>query len=267
MLLFVNGIGLLAPGLEGWPVSHAVLAGQAPYVVAHAPDPDAKLLPPNERRRSSEVVRWAVQVAEEAVRESKADPRELVTVFASSGGETSILDRICTTLTSPDRALSPTLFHHSVHNAAAGYWCIATGNQQSSTSLACYDSSFGGGLLESAAYAAVEGKPVLLVAYDLAPPPPLYPARPLSAGFAVALVLGNEPSEQSLAQLELGLDASGDGPVTTLDEPLIEALRIGNPAARSLPLLAAIARGQCACVQLDYLEDQRLLIKVTPWPC
>jgi len=265
--LYVNGIGVLAPGLEGWPASHAVLTGQAPYSSAHTPEPGAKLLPPNERRRSSEVVRWAVQVAEEAVQQAQADPRELATVFASSGGETAIFDRICKTLASSDRTISPTLFHHSVHNAAAGYWCIATGNQLSSTSLACYDSSFAGGLLESATYAVIERKPVLLVVYDLAPPPLLYPARPLTADFAVALVIGLVPREHSMARLELGLRPSTDDPVTRMDELPLEALRIGNPSARSLPLLKAIAHRQAACVQLDYLEDQCLLIEVTPWRC
>src|SRR6185295_9338734 len=181
MTLYVNGIGTLGPGLADWAGSRAVLAGKSPSYDAVPTEPSASLLPPNERRRSSESVRWALHVAQEAMQQAEADAREVATVFASSDGETGVLDRLCTALATPQRAISPTLFHHSVHNAAAGYWSIATRSQQSSTALCCYDASFCAGLLEAAAFASVEKKFVLLVAYDLPPPRPLHAALPLSA--------------------------------------------------------------------------------------
>ena len=140
---------------------------------------------------------------QEAMQQAEADAREVATVFASSDGETGVLDRLCTALAAPQRTISPTLFHHSVHNAASGYWGIATGSQQSSTALACYDSSFCAALLEAAAYAQIEERSVLLVAYDLPPPPPLYAARPLRGGFAAALLLTRTPAPRNLAQFDL----------------------------------------------------------------
>jgi hypothetical protein len=100
------------------------------------------------------------------MQQADADAREVASVFASSDGETGVLDRLCTALATPQRTISPTLFHHSVHNAASGYWGIATGSQQSSTVLACYDSSFCAALLEASAYVQIEERPTL-VAYDL----------------------------------------------------------------------------------------------------
>ena len=188
----------------------------------------------------------------------------MASVFASSDGETGVLDRLCTALATPQRVISPTLFHHSVHNATSGYWGIATGSQQSSTALCCYDSSFCAGLLEAAAYAHMEGKLVLLVAYDLAPPLPLHAALPLPAGFAAAFVLARTPAPQTFAQLDLDLSNDLSEEATSMDDERLEALWTGNPAARSLPLLAAIASRRPTLVCLEYLEGQYLLIQVAP---
>ena len=49
-----------------------------------------------------------------------------------------------------------------------------------------------------------------------------------------------------------------------MDDATLEALRSGNQAARSLPLLAAIARQRNTLVRLEYLEDQYVLIRVRP---
>jgi beta-ketoacyl synthase-like protein len=266
MRLYVNGIGMLGPGLPGWAESRAVLTGRQTYCDIAPPEPSASLLPPNERRRSSDLVRWAVHVAYEAMQQAAIDPHELATVFASSGGETGVLDRLCTALSTQGRVLSPTLFHHSVHNAAAGYWGIATGSQHSSTALSCYDSSFCAGFLEAAAYAFLEETPVLLAAYDLPMPAPLHPARPLREGFAAALILTNTPSRQSFAQIDVTLSSDLSCEPTRMQDAQLEALRTGNPAARSLPLLAAIAHCQTELVRLENLEDQLLLLRVTSCP-
>ena len=264
MDLYVNGIGILGPGLAGWDESRLVLASESPSWEPAMPEPSASLLPANEQRRSSETVRWALHVAQEAMRQAEVDAREVASVFASSEGETGVLDRLCTALAAPQRTISPTLFHHSVHNAASGYWGIATGSQQSSTVLACYDSSFCAAFLEAAAYAHTDERPVLLVAYDLPPPPPLYAARPLRGGFAAALLLTRTPAACNLAQLDLTLSNDLSEEATSMDDARLEALRRGNHAARSLPLLAAIARQCVTLVRLEYLEDQHVLIRVRP---
>lgn len=263
MKVGIQGIGLLAAGLEGWCAGRAVLAGAEPFAPVVVPDPEAALLPPNERRRSSDCVRWAVHVAQEAIVQSGLDPREVPTVFASSGGEMGVLDTLCRTLSLPDRLISPTLFHQSVHNTAAGYWGIATSCQQSSTALSCYDDSFAAGLLEAVTFVSVEQRPVLLVAYDLAVPAPLNEARPITIGFAIALVLV-PPSDSALATMQLRLEEADQEDVRGLQDAALERVRLDNPAARSLLLLRAIATGGSQRVILDLLDSQQLVLDLDP---
>ena len=95
-------------------------------------------------------------------------------VFSFSGGDGDNCHEICAALASSERLISPTRFHNSVHNAAAGYWSIAYGCTRASTSLCADDASFGAGLLEALAQLACGAPAVLLVAYDVDYPPPLY---------------------------------------------------------------------------------------------
>ncbi|MGQ0667651.1 MAG: beta-ketoacyl synthase chain length factor [Nitrospiraceae bacterium] len=263
MEVAIRGIGLLAPGLVGWRAGRSVLAGLRPFQPDEVPDPDAALLPPNERRRSSDCVRWAVQVAQEAIAQSDLDPRDVPTVFASSGGEMGVFDKLCRSLATPERMISPTLFHQSVHNTAAGYWGIATTGQQSSTALSCYDDSFAAGLLEACTVVRVERSPVLLVAYDLAVPAPLSQARPITTGFAVALVLV-PPSDGAPAAMSLRLEAGCADEASGLEDSDLARLREDNPAARSVPLLRAIASGGLRTVSLSLLDSQRLILDLGP---
>ena len=259
----VESAGVLAPGLAGWLASREVLAGQRPYSAEPMPATIATLLPANERRRTTATVKLALQVAQEALdraalvpcsgsggRDEPASSSDvghggksallLATVFASSGGDSEVLDKICTALTRPDRAVSPTQFHHSVHNTPAGYWSIATGSTLPSLSLSAHDGSFLAGLLEAAALALTEAARVLLIAYDLPLPFPLSERRHVVAPFAVALLLNPAPTERREAALRLGSVAAESA--DRLSDAGLERLRAGNPAARSLPLLCAIAR-------------------------
>jgi hypothetical protein len=264
MEVYVRGVGILAPGLCGWAASRAVLAGGTAFSSAETPKPRAAILPANEQRRASDSVKWALEAALEAIENAGVAPAAVATVFSSSGGETAVFDRICSALASDDRAVSPTLFHHSVHNAAAGYWGIGTQSRLSSTALAGYDASFAAGLLEAVSLVRSEVIPVLLVAYDLPAPPPMYAARPLRAGCACALVLSSEPGRHSLARLSVDLIAAGKPSVTVCADPGLEDLRTGNPAARGLPLLAGIARGASEQVQLEYLHPLSVQVSTRP---
>ena len=71
--LVFGGIGLLAPGLEGWPAGARVLSGEAAFAPAAVQRPVATLLPPAERRRCAPSVAWALAVAQEAVAQSGLD--------------------------------------------------------------------------------------------------------------------------------------------------------------------------------------------------
>ncbi|WP_310448445.1 beta-ketoacyl synthase chain length factor [Thiobacillus sp.] len=261
LTVYLDGIGLIGPGLDSWPAAQPILAGHAAYesrpLVVAAP----QSLPPAERRRTGLAIKVALAVAFDAIAAGQLDARQLATVFTSSGADNDNCDAICRTLASDDRSISPTRFHNSVHNAPAGYWGIASGAMTPATVLCAHDASFGAGLLEALTQVAVEGLGTLLIAYDMPYPEPLHAKRPLPAAFGIALALMPVRSAQSLAQIELEL---GDAAPDTLADPALEALRRAIPAARGLPLLQAVARRETCRVVLDYLAPLRLLIQVEP---
>jgi hypothetical protein len=260
MRAYVEGVGLLGPGLRGWQESRAVLMGAEAYVVGRTVIPPSELLPPAERRRAGVPVRLALAVAREAFTSAGRDAAATPSVFTSSSSDGQILHQLCETLATPEREVSPTKFMNSVHNAAAGYWSIATRSREPSTSLCCYDASFAAGLLECAVEVAVDGRPAALIAYDEPYPEPLHATRPIEGEFGVALVMAAQP-EKAVAVLEVEL---GEGTETRLDDPGLEHLRLHNPAARSLPLLAALARGIAAEVVLKYAAGGSLRLRVSP---
>ncbi|WP_455727031.1 beta-ketoacyl synthase chain length factor, partial [Burkholderia stabilis] len=180
-------------------------------------------------------------------------------VFSASGGDGQNCHAICETLAGDDRQLSPTRFHNSVHNAPAGYWSIATRAMATSNVLCAHDGSFAAGLLESLCQVAVDRVPSLLIAYDTDYPEPLHAVRPIADAFGVALVFAPDASERALARIDVQLT---DAPATTLAHAGFETLRTGNPAARVLPLLDALAAQRSTRVVLDYLEDTRVQIDV-----
>ncbi|HVY06303.1 MAG TPA: beta-ketoacyl synthase chain length factor, partial [Burkholderiales bacterium] len=170
------------------------------------------------------------------------------TVFASSGGDGEVINDICTTLAGEERQVSPTRFHNSVHNAPSGYWGIATQSREPSVSLCGYEWSFVTGLLEAAAQVVAGKEEILLITGDTPYPEPLGNVRRVSAPFGAAFLFTRERTARSMAKLSLRLEPE-DGNVTRMPDPALEQLRNGNPCARSLPLLAALAaRSTCDVV-------------------
>lgn len=263
MRVFVEGVGLLGPGLAGWEASRAVLAGEVPYVQEKIGIPAGTLLPPTERRRIGAPVKLALAVGTEAFARTTSDSARTATVFASSGGDGDTVHQICSVLASTQREVSPTGFHNSVHNAAAGYWSIAVGCREASTSVACHEFSFAAGLLEAVVQVVEAGAPVALIAYDHPYPEPLHSVRPLAADFAVAMVMTPTRTQGTLAALEIQYDPRVSD-VSRMHNPGLETLRIGVPAARSLPLLSAMAGAGEATIVLEYGEDAQLTIAVSP---
>jgi hypothetical protein len=257
---YVDGIGLLGPGIGDWPDGARLLAGESAWVRAPTVLPAPECLPSAERRRTGTVVRLALAVGLEATARAGADPAALAAVFTSSGGDGQNCHEICQVLASAERHLSPTRFHNSVHNAAAGYWGIATGATPACNALCAYDASFAAGLLEALTQVAVEKTSVLLIAYDASYPEPLRLHRPIPDAFGVALVLAPAASAASQARLSASLT---DAPADSMAEAALDALRRSIPAARSLPLLAHLARRTGGCVVLDYLDSRRLAVDVS----
>ncbi len=263
MRVWVEGVGLAGAGLCGWPASRAVFAGEAEYTHAPTVLTASALLPAAERRRTGVPVKLAIAVGSEAFAHAGRDPATTATVFTSSGGDSENVHQICETLASPEREVSPTRFHNSVHNAAAGYWSIATGSHEPSTSLCAYDWSFAAGLLEAAVQIAADSKAVALIAYDQHYPPPLHAVRPIDSHFGVALVLAPQLTAHTFATLDVTFGPSAATP-TAMALPALEALRKSVPAGRSLPLLAALARHAEQVLILDYGDSSHLRVAVSP---
>lgn len=265
LTVFVEGIGLIGPGLSGWEDSQPKLAGQAPYVSSKTVLPPPMSLPAAERRRAGAVIKVSLAVGHEAVHAASLQASALPTVFTSSGGDGINCHDICTALASNDRLISPTRFHNSVHNAASGYWSISTGATPTSSVLCAHDGSFSAGLLEAITQAVVDSTPVLLVAYDTDYPEPLRSKRPIPDTLGVALVLSPSRSERSVARLRLrGSDCLTSMDAHTMADASLEFLRQTIPAARALPLLQAIANQQTTMLALAYMDGAQLAVEVTP---
>ena len=146
---------------------------------------------------------------------------------------------MCTTLASDPRAVSPTRFHNSVHNAAAGYWTIGTGAHVPATAISAGRGSFAQGLIEAMAQLAAGSEAVLLVAYDGPACGPLGEMAPSEGLLGVALVLSNSPCA-GLPTLRVAMaTGSGDG---SADAPgPLTRLLAGNAMQPALPLLEALA--------------------------
>jgi hypothetical protein len=256
----LQGIGVLGPGLANWGATAAIFRRECSYHSAATLLPAPAVLPPAERRRAGRTIKLALAVGAEAIAQAGADARTLPTVFSSSGGDGDNCHEICVTLASEDRQISPTRFHNSVHNAAAGYWSIAYQCTRASTSLCARDASFSAGLLEAIAQLSCGAESILLLAYDADYPPPLRAQRDIPDAFGIALLLSPTHSEHALAQLQFEL--VGEPPTTLSDEPL-ETLRRSIPAARGLPLLECLAQRRSGVVTLDYLDGTRLAIGVS----
>lgn len=234
----VAGIGLLGPGLAGWEQGRLRLADAAMWQREATVVPAPARLAPTERRRAGAIVKASVTVADEACAMAGIDAAAAATVFTSSTGDPANCHALCETLATPDRAVSPTRFTNSVHNAAAGYWHIAVHGMQPSTSLAAFDASVSAGLLEAASQCVSGAQPVLLVACDLPYPEPLHALRPVSDVFAFALLLVPEAAAGPQLQLSLAAD---DRPASRCADAGLDQLRREIPAARALPLLQALA--------------------------
>lgn len=239
----IEGIGLCAPGLPDWTTACTILRGEREYVADALARPAPALLSPNERRRAPESVLLALGVAEAACAMAAHDPRTLPNVFASAYGDLAINDYLCAELARAPLDLSPTKFHNSVHNAAAGYWTIASSCMRTSSAVSAGADTFGAGLLEAALLACREATPVVYAVYDTAATGPLVDVATATASFGAGFVL-TPGVAAGLARLRLSTRRAAT-PLAPSPAGL-HALQAACPAAASLPLLATLARGAAA---------------------
>ncbi len=256
---YIEGIGLIGPGLNDWASGRQILAGQQPYQSAKTVIPTPELLPAAERRRASDIVKLTLATSLQAIVEAGLQDENLPSVFSFSNGDGLNCHTICEMLASDDREISPTRFHNSVHNATAGYWSIATKTMATSSVLCAYDASFGAGLLDALTQVTVDGTRCILMASDTPYPEPMFSKRPIPDNCGIALVIAPQQSEKSIAQIQVSLTHDEAFKFT---DAVLETLRIAIPSARGLPLLQLIAKGQANSVVLDYLDDLRLMVEV-----
>lgn len=262
----VNGIGLLAPGLEGWGRSRAVFAGDADWQHQPLSKFTVDMLPANERRRTTALIRLALKAAQMGLEDAGVSPANLASVFASSDGDLEIAHKLCAALCESEKALSPTQFHNSVHNAPAGYWAIAAKSHAPSTSVSAAEATFAAGLIEAMVQVVTSQSDVLLVAYDYPPPPPLDEKRDIGLPFALALVLGPNPTSTTYARLRIepATAISASQSASGCMSPTLDALRDTNPAARAVPLLECASRNRRATVVLPYVSNNTVSVQIDP---
>lgn len=245
MELVIAGIGSWSERFPSWPalLSHLRTGANLPDDAVR-PGPLAERIPDRERRRAPLHVKIAVEVAQQAVDASGLDPASLPSVFTSGMGDVKTTDLICRALAVPQKIISPTHFHNSVHNASSGYWSIAATCHERSNSVSGFRHSFGVALLEAAVLCQTDDKPILLVACDIGTEPPLDAICPIAGPFGVALVLSPAGTDGH-ARIEISLQpASLDD---DRESEIVTRLGLdGNPAARVLDLLAHLAMRETA---------------------
>ena len=238
----IAGIGFWTGGLPSWAAARAFVAEGPPsngMPPADAPvRPSPQLLAPNERRRAPETVAVALEVALAACHAAERDPATLSSVFASTHGDLSITDYMCETLAGEPRTVSPTRFHNSVHNAAAGYWTIGAGAMAPATAISAFDASFAQGLLEALAQLATGTEAVLLVGYDGRGTGPLGHVSHSEGLLGGALVLSRD-ALPGRPRLQARLQDASTHSVDT--EGPLSRLAAGNAMRPMLPLFEALA--------------------------
>ncbi len=262
--IWVEGIGVWADGIADWSALQARLAtdAESPMPSPSAPArPPAKVLASGERRRAPGSVLLALEAAAQAVAMSDRHAADLPSVFVSAHGDAPIMDYMCRTLAESPRELSPTRFHNSVHNAAAGYWTIATGCHAASTALSAWSDSFGSGLLEAATLALADERPVLLAAYDVPGTGPLGEQIESTSRFACAMVLAPAPTAATRIglQLELAPAAGSSSP----QHPCLAAIDASNACGAAAALLEALAGPPGMALRLAVAPGLGLKIQTT----
>lgn len=242
----VAGIGAWGPGFADWPALRALLLSNDSNThtpLAAAINPAPQVIPANERRRAPLPVKIAVEVSWQAMQQSGLVAEDVACVFGSGLGDTEISDYMCRVLTTDLKQLSPTKFHNSVHNAAAGYWTISSGCMKSANSIAAYQMTAGLALLEGMTQCVMQQEPVLVTLFDTKAHAPFDQMFSCTQPFGAALLL--QPMAQTTntngLTLTLTLDAAPTKPLLPA-HPQLAALYTENPAAKILGVLALLAQ-------------------------
>jgi len=259
--IYINGVSIIAPGLMEPETVYKVLGnGDVQWQFEPLPKLVPDMLPANERRRTTPLIKIALQAIQPLLHVDD-DLDETTTVFASSDGDSLIEDKICSALAHTDKMVSPTSFHNSVHNAPAGYWAIAASMKAGSVSLSAGDGSFSAGLIDAVSQVVSDERNVLLVAYDTVAPEKLDAVRHFEHSIAIALRLGFKPEENNIGKINLNVGTFNRN-VTPCHNDSLEVLRKSNPIGAGIPLLEALISKSSSTIVLPYIMKQQLEVTV-----
>ena len=250
-------VGLWTPGFAdaaAWSLRHVPGTRSA----ADAEAPRAELLPPMLRRRTSLLTRMAAEVAAQAIAGAGLDRAGVTVIYGSVYGEIRTTLDLLEALLDPAAPLSPTRFHNSVHNTAAGYVSIAAQNRGGNAAITAGRATLAMGLLECAGLVAAGAGPAVLVLAEEPLPEPLAAGRaygPLATAFALGPRASAPVAAASVPAVSGGMSLrtcrlyQGDRAAATPGTPLPAGLA-GNPCAPALQLVEAALRPESGTVAL-----------------
>lgn len=228
----ILGVGAWGPRFRNWQDLQALMAGKQ-LEDDGAKGPKPSVIPANERRRAPLPVRLAVESSSQACQQAGLQASDLASVFVSGLGDTQLTDYMCKVLAGENKSLSPTKFHNSVHNAAAGYWTISTDCMQAANSVAGFNESVSLTLMEALVQANAEQRPMLLTFYDAPSSPILKELLENEQPFAVSIIVSPSANADFSASVQ---ETTASWPTLSLPEDL-QACYEHNPCAKILPVL------------------------------
>lgn len=237
----IAGIGAWGPGFNNWEELVTLLKNPSDEPLPEAVAPKPTVIPANERRRAPLPVKMAVETSSQACTHARISPQEAACVFGSGLGDTEITDYMCRVLTTELKQLSPTKFHNSVHNAAAGYWTISSDCMKAANSVAAYHFTAGISLLEALAHVATHEEPVLMTLFDTKAHKVYGEIFDCSHDFAASLLLvPSNPENVKQPSLTATLNC-GRGELPTPSNQVLAGLYTENPSAKLLTLLELLS--------------------------
>lgn len=202
----------MAPGITSLAQLRSICRNnQLPVSAEDLQLPSPEMLPANERRRASQVVRLTQACIQQALENCPFPVESLRSVFATDEGTGEVCQRVLEAVTTT-RQVSPLIFSNSVQNAPSGYFSISWRNRQSSTVVSLGLESFSSGLLCAVTEAIDCAQPVLLVAYDPPMTSPMDELLSIREATATAWIISagaKSDSPPALASFALRLERTG----------------------------------------------------------
>lgn len=254
----IMGLGTWSPRHADWQGFCAALAsGEWPDEVKLLPD----LIPPRERRRAPQLVKMAIEVMDQACKMASVQPADVAVIFSSAMGDMQITDYMCSTLAQEPRLISPTKFHNSVHNAAPGYWSIATGSFCPTSAVSAFELTPSMAFLEAAIQCVEEQIPVIAVTQEVAAPYPLMDICPCSIPFSAAFLIA--PSGFTTKPIcTIDFSVTQDPTEWPVLDPRLAAFE-SNMSARLLPLMTSIAEDKTIDLCLPLTDSLSLSLSLS----